>query len=99
MFNYLAPVAQRFNSQMTSDPAKEDTRMSMEHPQTFLHRISPSILREIPVDLDANLDLLEPLNKAPSLCAQHKNVRRLSHVGRVFHRLFLLISNSKKSVI
>ena len=39
-------------------------RMSTEIPQTFLHRISPSILREIPVDLDDNLDLLEPFNKA-----------------------------------
>ena len=39
-------------------------KMSTERPQTFLYRISPSILREISVDLDDNLDLLEPFNKA-----------------------------------
>ena len=58
--------------------------------------VSPSILREIPVDLGDNLDLLEPFNKAFS--RQNKDVRRLyisvvCSVGR-----FLLISNSKKPV-
>ena len=68
--------------------------MSTKHLQTFLDRFFPSILREILVDLDDNLELLNPFSAA--LSHQNKTYEGYTSVEYSLGNFFSFQTPKKK---